>query len=166
MDLYPHVRYRFARYQAKVSHSDHPVVSSLTRRLPERTIAALNLIRSQPSQYVHAAIAGRKYILAPRDILTVPHLKDVNVGDVIRLADIHELGSRDYTLRGNPLIPPNAVKIEATVVEHTKGCQEVCFKKKRRQGYQRTVRNKHPYTRLRIGIIDILSEKPSEEVIP
>jgi large subunit ribosomal protein L21 len=31
---------------------------------------------------------------------------------------------------------------------------EVVFKKKRRKGYQKTIRNKHPYTRLRIGSIE------------
>ncbi|KAH7927889.1 hypothetical protein BV22DRAFT_1193314 [Leucogyrophana mollusca] len=124
-------------------------------RLPTTTSAALNLIRSQPSQYIVASLAGRKYLLAPRDLLTVPHLKDVRVGDVLALNDIHELGSREYTLRGSPLIPSDQVKVEATVVEHTKGKMEVVVKKKRRKGYQKTIKNKHPYTRLRIGPIQI-----------
>ena len=117
------------------------------------TSAALNLIRSQPSQYVIASVVGRKYILTPRDVLTVPHLKDVRVGDILHLRDIHEIGSREYTLRGDPLLPRNHIKVEATVVEHTKGKMEVVFKKKRRKGYQKTIKNKHPYTRLRIGPI-------------
>lgn len=123
--------------------------------LPDTTSAALNLIRSQPSQYIVATVAGRKYLLAPRDILTVPHLTDVRVGDVLALSDIHELGSREYTLRGNPVIPTSKVKVEATVIEHTKGKQEVVIKRKRRKGYYKTIRNKHPYTRLRIGPIEI-----------
>ena len=122
---------------------------------PSSTAAALNLIRSQPSQYVVAAFAGRKYILTPRDLLTVPHLRDVNVGDVLVLDEIHELGSREYTLRGNPVIPPGSVKVEATVVEHTKGNMEYIFKKKRRKGYRKTIQHKQPYTRLRIGPIEI-----------
>ncbi|KAI6041220.1 ribosomal protein L21-like protein [Pisolithus marmoratus] len=121
--------------------------------LPATTSAALETIRTQPSQYIVAFLVGRKFILTPRDLLTVPHIKDVNVGDVLVLKDIHEVGSRDYTLRGDPLIPPGRVKVEATVVEHTKGAMEVVFKKKRRKGYQKTIKNKHPYTRLRIGPI-------------
>lgn len=120
---------------------------------PGSIAAALNLIRSQPSQYVIASVVGRKYILTPRDILTVPHLKDVRVGDTLHLRDIHEIGSREYTLRGDPLVPRNHVKVEATVIEHTKGKMEVVFKKKRRKGYQKTIKNKHPYTRLRVGPI-------------
>ncbi|KAF8845252.1 hypothetical protein BDN67DRAFT_920761 [Paxillus ammoniavirescens] len=123
--------------------------------------AALNIIRSQPSQYVVASVVGRKYILTPRDILTVPHLKDVRVGDVLQLRDIHEIGSREYTLRGDPLIPRNHIKVEATVMEHTKGKMEVVFKKKRRKGYQKTIKNKHPYTRLRIGPIQFTNFLPS-----
>ncbi|RDB23442.1 Homocitrate dehydratase, mitochondrial [Hypsizygus marmoreus] len=123
--------------------------------VPPSTSAALDLIRSQPSQYVVASFAGRKYILTPRDLLTVPRLRDVKVGDVLALDEIHELGSREYTLRGNPVIPPSHVKVEATVVEHTKGKMEFIFKKKRRKGYQKTITHKQPYTRLRIGNIEI-----------
>ena len=102
-----------------------------------------------------ASFAGKKYILTPRDLLTVPHLRDVKVGDVLRLDEIHELGSREYTLRGNPVISPSRVQVEATVVEHTKGTMEYIFKKKRRKGYQKTIQHKQPYTRLRIGDIEI-----------
>ncbi|PFH51971.1 hypothetical protein AMATHDRAFT_2674 [Amanita thiersii Skay4041] len=122
---------------------------------PNSTDVAFELIRSQPSQYVVATFAGKKYILTPRDVLTVPRLRDVKVGDVLMLDKIHELGSRDYTLRGNPVISPSRVKVDVTVIEHTKGTMESKFKKKRRKGYQKTIKNKHPYTRLRIGKIDL-----------
>ncbi|PPR00516.1 hypothetical protein CVT26_009902 [Gymnopilus dilepis] len=144
--------------------SSSPLRSLATRALhtaPDTTTSALQLIRSQPSQYVVASFAGRKYILTPRDLLTVPRLRDVKVGDVLVLDEIHELGSREYTLRGNPVIPPSKVKVEATVVEHTKGQMEFIFKKKRRKGYRKTIQHKQPYTRLRIGGIEIPAEQPS-----
>ena len=128
---------------------------------PTTVPSALSLIRSQPSQYVVASVAGRKYLLTPRDLLTVPRLKDVKVGDVLKLSDIHEIGSREYTLRGCPPIPPDQVRVEATVVEHTKGKMEVIFKKKRRKGYERTVYHKQTYTRLRVGPIDIVEDPSS-----
>lgn len=138
-------------------HSHRVVVAACALHtqpcIPDTTSAALSIIRTQPSQYIVTSLGGRKYILTPRDLLTVPHLKDVKVGDVLALKDIREVGSRDYTLRGDPLIPHGRVKVEATVVEHTKGAMEVVFKKKRRKGYQKTIKNKHPYTRLRIGPI-------------
>ncbi|KAJ8094399.1 hypothetical protein PM082_010833 [Marasmius tenuissimus] len=128
---------------------------------PETTSTALNLIRSQPSQYIVASVVGRKYLLSPRDILTIPRLRDVKVGDVLALDEIHELGSREYTLRGNPTLPTTKVKVEATVIEHTKGKMEFIFKKKRRKGYQKTKKHKQTYTRLRIGDIVIPTAPPT-----
>lgn len=116
---------------------------------------ALSHIRDQPNRYVVASVAGRKYLLAPRDLLTVPRLKDVQLGDVLTLSEIHEVGSREFTLRGSPVVPAEKVKVEATVIEHTKGKMEVIFKKKRRKGYQKTIKHKQNYTRLRIGAIEI-----------
>ena len=118
---------------------------------PSSATSALTLIRSQPSQYAVTAVAGRKYLLAPRDLLTVPRLNDVAVGDVLELDNVHELGSREYTLRGAPYLSPEVVKITATVVEHTKGQLERIVKKKRRKGYKKTIQHKQTYTRLRIG---------------
>ena len=129
-----------------------------TQTTPSVT-ASLGPLLNQPSKYVVASVAGRKYLLAPRDLLTVPRLKDVRVGDVLALSEINEVGSRDYTLRGNPTIPPEQVKVSATVVEHTKGQMEVIFKKKRRKGYQKTITHKQTYTRLRIGPIEIVEPK-------
>ncbi|KAF8141737.1 ribosomal protein L21-like protein [Boletus edulis] len=121
-----------------LSQTLRKVATSSLHSAPDSAAAALSLIQ--------------KYILTPRDILTVPRLKDVCVGDVLHLRDLHEIGTREYTLRGDPL-PRNHIKVEATVIEQTKGKMEVVFKKKRRKGYQKTIKNKHPYTRLRIGPI-------------
>ena len=52
-------------------------------------------------------------------------------------------------------INPATVQVQATVVEHTKGSMEIKFKKKRRKGYQKTIKHKHPFTRIRIGDIVI-----------
>ena len=125
---------------------------------PSSTYHALALIRSQPNQYVIASIAGKKYLLAPKDLLTVPRLNDVRVGDVLTLSQIHEVGSREYTLRGSPVIPSSHVIVEATIVEHTKGKMEHIFKKKRRKGYERTIPHKQTYTRLRIGPVCVRSQ--------
>ena len=94
-------------------------------------------------------------------MLTVPRIRDAKVGDIVALDQILELGSREYTLRGNPVIPTEHVKVEATVVEHTKGKMEYIFKKKRRKGYQKTKQHKQTYTRLRIGPIELPSPSVS-----
>lgn len=151
MLISPFVQAATATLRAAVTHALH--MQAVAQ--PASAANALSLIRAQPSQYIIASLAGRKYLLTPRDLLTVPRLKDVKVGDVLKLSDIHEIGSRDYTLRGTPTIPAEQVRVQATVVEHTRGKMEVIFKKKRRKGYERTVYHKQTYTRLRIGPIDI-----------
>ncbi|KAK9898265.1 hypothetical protein P389DRAFT_31369 [Cystobasidium minutum MCA 4210] len=123
-------------------------------QLSHDTRSALALLRSQPSHYIITSIYQRRFLLTPRDIVTVPRLKDVNVGDVITLDKIHEVGSRDYTLRasdGEFLSP--AVNVRATVIEHTKSKMEETVKFKKRKGYRKTIKNKSRYTRLRIGEI-------------
>jgi len=119
------------------------------------TQQALDLIRSEPSKYVVAVFLGRRYILSARDLLTVPRIRDVAVGDVLGLNAIQEVGSRQYTLRGDPTLPTDAVRVNAVVVEHTKGALEKVEKFKRRKGYKRSLDHKQPYTRLRIGPIEI-----------
>ena len=72
---------------------------------------------------------------------------------MIKLDKIHEVGSRDYTLRATDgeFIKDTAVHVRATVVEHTKGRMEATVKFKKRKGYTKTIKTKAKYTRLRIG---------------
>jgi len=132
----------FARFMSSVPNT----ISS--------TELAFELIRTEPSQYVVAAFLGRRYILSPRDILTVPRMRDVSVGDVIELNAIQEVGSREYTIRGDPTLPQGAVRVKAVVMEHTKGALQKIEKFKRRKGYRRLLDHKQPFTRLRIGSIE------------
>ncbi|GAA6027265.1 hypothetical protein JCM8097_002539 [Rhodosporidiobolus ruineniae] len=67
--------------------------------------SALSLLRSQPSHYVNVLLMGRRYLLTPGDVLTVPKLKNVQVGQRIALTRVLEVGSRDYTLRA--ALPPS-----------------------------------------------------------
>ncbi|KAG8836099.1 hypothetical protein FRC17_010032 [Serendipita sp. 399] len=126
---------------------------TLAGSLPE----AVQLLQSQPSHYAIASIVGKKLIVTPRDLVTVPRLKDVHVGDLLQLNAIEEVGSREYTLRGDPYLPEKVVSVTATVVEHTKGSMERIVKFKRRKGYKKTIKHKQTYTRLRINDIVIPS---------
>ncbi|THH08862.1 hypothetical protein EW145_g2420 [Phellinidium pouzarii] len=136
--------------------------SSAAAPAASSTHDAIAYLRSQPSHYVVASLVGHKYLLAPRDLLTVAHLRDVRVGDRLRLSEIHEVGSRDFTLRGAPMLPEGLVGVEATVVEHTKGAMERIVKFKRRKHYKKTVTHKQGYTRLRIGPIQL--GQPKEQI--
>ncbi|GAA5942075.1 hypothetical protein JCM3775_007394 [Rhodotorula graminis] len=77
--------------------------------------SALSLLASQPSHYVVALFMGRRYLLTPGDILTVPKLKGIDVGHTLALTRILEVGSRDYTLRAaQPASHPLATVHSAT----------------------------------------------------
>ncbi|KAL5536710.1 hypothetical protein ACEPAF_533 [Sanghuangporus sanghuang] len=134
-----------------------PQSTAASLPLPSSTLGALDRLRAQPLHYVIASLMGKRYLLAPRDILTVPRLKTARVGDRLFLTHIHEVGSRDFTLRGQnngeSTLMPGTVRVEATVLEHTKGAMERIVKFKRRKHYTKTVEHKQPYTRLRIGPI-------------
>ncbi|CBQ70163.1 conserved hypothetical protein [Sporisorium reilianum SRZ2] len=74
---------------------------------------ALSLLKSQPSHYAVASITGRTYLVAKGDLVTVPRLRDVQVGDVLVLDKVHEIGSRDYTLRAQDTL--NTRRISSAV---------------------------------------------------
>ena len=46
-----------------------------------------------------ASISGRTFVLSNSDLVTLPRIRDVKLGDVLELDLVHEVGSRDYTLR-------------------------------------------------------------------
>lgn len=75
------------------------MLSTATTPAAENVGSALSLLRTQPNHYVVASIVGRTFILNISDVVTVPRMRDVKAGDVIELNRIHEVGSRDYTLR-------------------------------------------------------------------
>lgn len=60
---------------------------------------AIALLRKQPLHYVVASMVGKTLLLHERDLFSVPRINDVQVGDVLELDRIHEVGSRDFTLR-------------------------------------------------------------------
>jgi large subunit ribosomal protein L21 len=60
----------------------------------------------------------------------------------------------DYDTRGKlDTLPEGIVKCELTVLEHTKSPLETRIIRKRRKGYQRIVKQKNGWTRLRVGDI-------------
>jgi large subunit ribosomal protein L21 len=150
--------------------------------LPQDTPTAVSFITSSstPShgRYVLARLHSRTFLLHPKDILTVPHLKgSPPPGTLLGLNRIMEVGSREYILRApkavkdkthagaggealegeRPVLPSNLVKCNLTVLEHTKSPLERKLLKKRRKGYKKTIQHKQGWTRLRVG--DILLDK-------
>ena len=120
------------------------------------TTATVQKLRDQLRYYAVAEIAGRPFLITKNDKVIVNRLKDVKVGDVLKLDKVRELGSKDYTLKGSPYVPENVFNINATVIEHTKSKLIQIVKKKRRKNYKRTIEHKQTHTVLRISNVDVL----------
>lgn len=88
----------------------------------------------------------------------------MNVGDKLRITHASVLGSRDYTLKGNPYIDENLFQCRATVVEETSEPLRKKEKTKRRQRRIKTVKSKHPYTVLRISEL-IIADAPGAAAV-
>ncbi|KAI8638485.1 ribosomal protein L21-like protein [Parasitella parasitica] len=120
------------------------------------TNATVQKLRDQLRYYAVAEIAGRPYLITKNDKVVVNRLKDVKVGDVLKLDKVRELGSKDYTLKGSPYVTETVFDINATVIEHTKSKLIQIVKKKRRKNYKRTIEHKQTHTVLRISNVDVL----------
>jgi large subunit ribosomal protein L21 len=119
------------------------------------TIEAVNRLRDQIRYYAIAEIVGRPYLITKNDLVVTNRLKDVSVGDVVRLNRVTELGSRDFTIKGQPLVSKDFFQITATVVEQPMGPFVEEIKKKRRCRRRRRITHKQPYTVLRVSELDV-----------
>ncbi|CAO3684990.1 unnamed protein product [Umbelopsis vinacea] len=126
-----------------------------TTTVDDATKQAVSKLRDQMRFYAIAEIAGRPLLITKNDLVTVHRLKDVAVGDVLKLDKVRELGSKDYVLRGQPYVNESLFNIQATVVEQTKSKMISVVKKKRRKNYKRTITHKQTHTVLRISNVDV-----------
>ncbi|KAI7872114.1 ribosomal protein L21-like protein [Spinellus fusiger] len=119
------------------------------------TKTSLKKLRDQLHYYAIAEVTGRPFLITQNDKLIVNRLKDVQLGDVIKLDCVRELGSKDYTLKGAPYVNQAFFDISATVIEHPKSKLVQIVKKKRRKNYKRTIEHKQTHTVLRISKVEV-----------
>ena len=98
------------------------------------------------------------FTISRQDQIVMHRLKDVQVGDIIKLDRIREIGSTDYTIKGNPWINSKFCHIEACVIEHGRGAKVAAKEPKKRKGHQRKVTIKPLTTTLLIRDIKIMSD--------
>lgn len=80
-------------------------------------------------------------------------MRDYAIRSTTSSSDTEQSHSSRSTEETTLTIPPWIAKCDLTVLEHTKSPLQVTFKKKRRKGYQKTIKAKHGWTRLRVGDI-------------
>ena len=72
------------------------------------------------------------------------------------------LGSRDYTLKGEPYVDERLFECRAVVLGTEAEPMRIMIKKKQRNRRKKHVRSKHKYTVLRISDVRIISPEVME----
>ncbi|KAG0299234.1 hypothetical protein BGZ98_010214 [Dissophora globulifera] len=132
--------------------------ASLSSVASSSSSSPINLLRDQLRYYAVAEIKNRPYLITKNDIIVLDRLKDVQLGDVIELTQIKELGSKDYAIKGQPYVSPEYFSIKATVIEQPKGKIVETFKKKRRKHFQRRYHIKPLHTLLRVSELEVKAQ--------
>ncbi|KFH63188.1 hypothetical protein MVEG_11223 [Podila verticillata NRRL 6337] len=138
-----------------------PSIPTTSTTSPTSAINAespINLLRNQLRYYAVAEIKNRPYLITKNDIIVLDRLNDVKLGDVIELNQIKELGSKDYSIQGQPYVSPEYFSIKATVIEQPKGKMIETFKKKRRKHFQRRYQFKPLHTLLRVSELEVKAQ--------
>ncbi|KAI9812107.1 MAG: hypothetical protein M1832_000618 [Thelocarpon impressellum] len=118
----------------------------------------LPLLRAQQAHYITAHIHARPYLLTTGDSLRLPFLMPgVVPGDILRLTCASTLGSRDYTLRGEPYLDTRMFECRARVMGVEAEPMRVKEKTKRRNRKVKAVKSKHRYTVLKVAEIKVRS---------
>ncbi|KAI0387332.1 hypothetical protein F5Y04DRAFT_239961 [Hypomontagnella monticulosa] len=136
----------------------HQTTAGLPSSYASASVAELfPLLRAQPSHYITVHIHGKPYLVTEGDQIRLPFLMHgVVPGDVLRLDRASAIGSRDYTLLGQPTVDPALFECRATVLGVETEPLRVKVKTKRRNRRSRRVASKHRFTVLRISELKLL----------
>ncbi|KAJ2423471.1 hypothetical protein GGF41_003127, partial [Coemansia sp. RSA 2531] len=85
------------------------------------SVDLVNRLRDQQKYYATVVIKGRPFTVTQNDIIIMDRIQELELGDSLALNQVTELGSRDYTIKGQPFIDSSLFKVEATVIEHPDG---------------------------------------------
>lgn len=93
------------------------------------------------------------------DSIRLPfRMAGVEPGDVLRLNRASAVGSRDYTLKGEPYVDERLYECRAVVTGTESEPMRVMIKKKRRCRRKKHVFSKHKFTVLRVSEVRLCPE--------
>ncbi|KAK2758777.1 hypothetical protein FQN54_003469 [Arachnomyces sp. PD_36] len=136
--------------------------------LPPSLTTLLPHLTTQKPHYITAHLHSRPYLLTEGDTLRLPFLMpDVSPGDIIRLNRASNLGSRDFTLKGNTeagsrYLDERLFECRVRVIGTESEPLRIKEKTKRRQRHVKTVKSKHRYTIMRVVDVKV---KGVEELV-
>ncbi|XP_020606233.1 39S ribosomal protein L21, mitochondrial-like, partial [Orbicella faveolata] len=97
---------------------------------------------------------GSQFKITLNDTILINRI-DAETGDRIRIEKVLLVGGENFTVVGTPLVARDLVRVEATVLEKTKGPKKIVFKMKRRKGYRKWKEHYQDITVLRINSIQV-----------
>ena len=113
-------------------------------------------LRLATDLYAVFRIHNRPYLVTEGDKVILPFkMKQAEVGDTLKLTDVITLGSRNFTLKDDP-IDPSLYNLKATVIEKTKRKFEIREVTKRRNRRVRHAKRKGDLTILRISKLEVV----------
>lgn len=150
------VDHMLKRDRLDVSKNESRGTSVPVAGLSSQTATALRMLKEDgPRLYVKALLKGRPFTFSRGDILSMHRLADTNVGDIIRLTEVLEIGSPNFTLRGSYVVNPEWHVVRARVIEHSRGMKVLARRGKQRKGRRKKVSMKPRLSRLEILDISI-----------
>lgn len=134
---------------------DTPSEPIATTNFSDKTRQLVNQLRDQTRYYAVVEIKGRKYTITELDNIVLNRNADLQIGDKIKLNQVLELGSKDFSILGEPLVNKEYFNIEATVMEHCRGPNINIIKHRPRKGYRREYNYRNYYTILKISKLEV-----------
>ena len=100
--------------------------------------------------YAIVEIAGQQFKVA-KDQQIFVHRLDQKEGDKVSFDNVLLVDNDGKVKIGAPAV--KGAKVDATVIEHTKGDKVIVFKKKRRKGYRKRNGHRQQFTSIKIDNI-------------
>ncbi len=101
-------------------------------------------------------IAGVQVKVSEGDMVWVPYMGNHEPGEKLSFDTVYLIANGEKIHVGKPIV--EGAKVEATLLEHTKGPKLIVFKKRRRKGFHKKQGHRQKYSVIRINQI-ITSDK-------
>ena len=99
------------------------------------------------------SVKGTQYRVVKDDRIVLEELgEEFDVGDQLILDEVLMIGTQDYTALGRPQV--NGARVYVTLEEKSQSEKVIVFKKKRRQGYQKSQGHKQLLNVVRVDKIE------------
>ncbi|KAJ3055566.1 aconitate hydratase [Rhizophlyctis rosea] len=122
-----------------------------------QTTEALTHLRNSKSHWAIVELHSQPYYVHLHDTIVFHRMKQFQLGDIISLDRVREIGSEDYILQGRPYVDPSYFTIKCVVVEHAVA-EETTNIFRKRNAKDKITRNHNHHTLLRV--IEIGINKP------